>query len=133
MEKSYIFPAIFTPEKEGYSVSFYDLQQCYTQGDDLKDAFEMAQDVLSLTLFRLEEAGAVIPAPTPVTEISVEHGAFVSLVDADTLEYRKMHDSRSVKKTLTIPSWLNGIAEQSGVNFSQILQDGLKKHLGVQD
>lgn len=129
----YIYPAVFTPEEEGYSVVFVDLKSCYTQGDDLKDAYEMAQDVLSLTLYHLEESGAPIPTPSAVSALRPEEGAFVSLVSGDPMEYRRMHDNRAVKKTLTIPSWLNSMAEQAGVNFSQVLQEALKTNLGVQD
>lgn len=128
----YIYPAIFTPEEEGYSVAFVDVESCYTQGDDLKDAFEMAQDVLALTLYHMEEAGQPIPAPSDVNAVPVTAPAFLSLVDADTMEYRKLHDNKAIKKTLTIPSWLNSKAEQAGVNFSQVLQEGLKQRLGVQ-
>lgn len=128
----YIYPAIFTPEEEGYSVSFVDLESCYTQGDDLKDAFEMAQDVLALTLYHLEEAGQTIPDPSDFSSVPVTAPAFLSLVDADTMEYRKLNDNKAVKKTLTVPSWLNSKAEQAGVNFSQVLQEGLKQRLGVQ-
>lgn len=131
--KKYIYPAIFTPEEGGYCVRFPDLESCYTEGDSLEDAFDMAQDVLALTLYRLEEAGAPIPAPSAVTDIPEEGGAFVSLVDADTTQYRKLYDNRVVKKTLTMPSWLNTAAEQAGVNFSQVLQEALKQRLGVQE
>ncbi len=57
---------------------------------------------------------------------------FVNLIDIDTTEYRRINDSRAVKKTLTIPSWLNARAEKAGINFSQVLQDALRSHLGVQ-
>lgn len=131
--KKYIYPAVFTPEEKGYSVSFPDLESCYTQGDDLQDAYEMAEDVLALVLYRLEESGAFIPKPSDISSLSVPGGSFVSLVSADTLEYRKFYDSRAVKKTLTIPAWLNAAAEQSGVNFSQVLQEGLKQKLNLAD
>lgn len=131
--KKYIYPAIFTPEDGGYCVRFPDLESCYTEGDTMEEAFEMAQDVLCHKLYHLELDGAPLPSPSPIPEIPVSGGAFVSLVDADTLEYRKFYDNKAVKKTLTLPSWLNAAAEQAGINFSQVLQNGLKQSLGVQD
>ena len=63
---------------------------------------------------------------------SVEAPRFINYVYADTDAYRKKNDARAVKKTLSIPSWLNTMAEEAGVNFSQILQEALKARLGVQ-
>lgn len=128
----YIYPAIFTPEGDGYCVSFVDFESCYTQGDDLLDAFDMAQDVLSLTLYHMEMEQAEIPKPSDITSLSTPTDGFVSLVDADTMEYRKMHDNRAVKKTLSIPAWLNAEAEKRGINFSSVLQTALKEQLHME-
>lgn len=131
--KKYIYPALFTPEDGGYTVRFPDLESCYTEGDTLEEAYEMARDVLCHKLYHLELDAAPIPAPSAVAGLAAQarDGAFVSLVDADTLEYRKYYDNKAVKKTLTLPSWLNTAAEQAGVNFSQILQDALKDQLHI--
>ena len=56
---------------------------------------------------------------------------FVSLISVDLDEYVRKHSNKAVKKTLTIPAWLNTLAEKDNINFSQILQEGLKKHLGI--
>ena len=66
-------------------------------------------------------------------EVETEQGEFVSLVTCDTLEYRKYYDNKAVKKTLTIPAWLNTMAEREGINFSAVLQSALKKELHVAD
>lgn len=121
----YIYPAIFTKEEEGYSVIFPDLESCYTQGDNLEDALEMAEDVLSLVLYEYEKNQRLIPEPTPIKKIETTEQEIVSLVMGDTLEYRKRYNSRAVKKTLTIPEWLNEEASALGVNFSQVLQEAL--------
>lgn len=71
--------------------------------------------------------------PAPSKKLTADHPKFVSLVVADTEEYRRENDNRAVKKTLSIPSWLNAKAEKAGVNFSQILQDALKNHLEFQN
>lgn len=129
----YLYPAIFQKENTFYSVRFPDLECCYTQGDNLQDAFEMAEDVLCLTLYQLEEKGEVIPEPSELNQIHTKNDEFVSLVSCDTLEYRQFFDNRAVKKTLTIPSWLNTMSEKQGLNFSAILQNALKQELHITD
>lgn len=91
----YIYPAIFNKEEELYSVIFPDLESCYTQGDNLQDAMEMAEDVLCMTLYEFEESGSEIPTPSEVNEIPVKNAEFVSLVTCDTLEYRQFYDNKS--------------------------------------
>lgn len=128
----YAFPCVMTPEADGgYSVNFPDVPQCYTCGDDLPRALEMAQDVLCLRLYDMEEAGEVIPVPSEPRNVKTEGNEFVSVVGCDTLTYRKLHSNRAVKKTLTIPEWLNTAAEKRGVNFSAVLQDALKSQLNL--
>ena len=128
----YVFPAVFTPEKEGgYSINFPDLPSCYTQGDDLKDGYMMAEDVVCSVLVDLENERREIPAPSDPATLSLGKGEFTALIGADTLAYRQATDNRSVKKTLSIPNWLNVLAEKESINFSQTLQDALKKQLGV--
>lgn len=128
----YVYPAVFTPEGGGYTVNFPDFESCYTDGETLEEAMVNASDVLCLTLYDMEEAGKEIPSPSSVKEISADGDSFVSLVRCDTVEYRKFYDNRSVKKTLTIPNWLNTIAERQGINFSAALQNALKQELHIQ-
>lgn len=128
----YVYPAVITPEENDlYSVDFPDLRNCFTSGKGLADALEMAQDVLSMTLYDLEEEGASIPSATPTEKLPHEPNDIVTLVACDTLEYRKFYSNAAVKKTLTIPAWLNTMAEKQGVNFSQVLQEALKEKLHV--
>lgn len=129
----YIYPAAFRKEGACYAVRFPDLESCYTQGDSLQDAYEMASDVLCLTLYNLEEQKAAIPTASEISEIQTEKDEFVSLVACDTLEYRQYYDNRAVKKTLTIPAWLNTLSEREGVNFSVVLQAALKSKLHITD
>lgn len=120
----YVYPAIFTEEADGqYSVSFPDIESCYTCGSTLAEAIEMAQDVLALTLYDLEEDNQPIPAPSDIGNIHADD--IVSLVACDTMEYRKLYDSKAIKKTLTIPNWLNTEAEKRGLNFSSVLKEAL--------
>lgn len=128
----YVFPAVFTPEKAGgYSINFPDLPSCYTQGDDLKDGYKMAEDVVCAVLVDMENERQTIPAPSDPATLSLADGEFTALIGADTVAYRQATDSRAVKKTLSIPNWLNVLAEKESVNFSQTLQEALKKQLGV--
>lgn len=128
----YVYPAIFTPEDEGkFSIHFPDIEGCFTCGDDLSDGIEMAKDALSLMLYDMEEEGNTIPDPTPLKDVQTEGNAFVTYIPADTFEYRKQFNNRAVKKTLTIPEWLNESATAAGINFSQALQNALKQQLNI--
>ena len=128
----YVYPAIFTAENDGgYSVLFPDLESCYTCGDDMADALEMAEDVLCLTLYDLEQDGKAIPASSDCKRIKGDKNSVISLVRCDTEFYRRFYENKSVKKTLTIPMWLNERAERENVNFSGILQEALKSHLHI--
>ncbi len=127
----YAFPAVFEPETEGYSVYFPDVEGCYTCGSNLPEAMSMAEDALALMMLHLEKENAVIPEASDIHEIHAEGNAFVSYISCDTLEYEKKYSSRAVKKTLSIPEWLNEAAMAAGVNFSQTLQDALKAQLGI--
>lgn len=129
----YVYPAIFTPEDGGYTIYFPDIENCFTEADDLATAIENARDVMCLMLYDLERNGADIPVATSVSDIkqNIEEYQFVTLVACDTVEYRKFHDSRAVKKTLSIPSWLNEMAESADVNFSAVLQEALKRQLNI--
>lgn len=129
----YCFPAVFTPEENGgYSVSFPDVEGCFTCGDTLHDAIMMAEDVLPLMLVVLEDEKAPIPTPSRPQDVPHEPQEFVSLIAADTVAYRKKTSNIAVKKTLTIPQWLNVAAEAANVNFSQTLQEALAAKLGLQ-
>lgn len=125
----YVYPAIFEPEDGKYYVSVPDLSGCNTVGDSLQDAIEMARDAIEMWLCIAEDRKEIIPVPS--NDLKCEKG-FVSFIDADTTQYRKMTDCKAVKKTLTLPSWLNAQAELAGVNFSQILQEALTEKLHMQ-
>ena len=130
----YAYPAILTPETDGgYCVRFPDIDGCFTEGDNLAEALEMAKDALGLMLCAYEDDGDAIPAPTSVADLAPRADEIVSLVSADTIEYRKMYNNKAVKKTLTVPAWLNSIAERNDVNFSYILQKALKEELHISE
>ena len=128
----YAYPAIFTKEENGYSVAFPDIEGCFTCGDTLPEAMEMAEDALCLMLYDHEEDGEAIPTASDVKTVQGGTAEVVSLVCCDTVEYRKLYDNRAVKKTLTIPNWLNTLSERAGINFSTALQEALKAKLDIQ-
>ena len=128
----YVFPAVFTKEENGaYSVNFPDVKNCFTSGECLADAIEAAEDVLGTMLTFYEDEHRDIPDPSSLDAVQTTEGEFVSYIACDTLEYRKRNNTRAVKKTLSIPEWLNELATERGVNFSQVLQDALKSQLGL--
>ena len=128
----YVYPAIFSPSEDGgFTVSFPDVSGCYTEGDTLAEAIEHAKDALCLMLYDLEEREESIPVPTSINDVVTENGDIVSLVACDTLEYRKFFDKKAVKKTLTIPNWLNTMAERADINFSAALQEALIEKLHI--
>ena len=132
MSSRYVYPAIFTPEDNGgYSVLFPDLEGCYTCGDSLADSLEMAQDALALVLYGYEKDGRAIPEPSNRNDIVLQENEFINYVPCDTMIYRKKYNNKAVKKTLSIPEWLNEEATAVGINFSQVLQDALKQQLHI--
>lgn len=131
---TYIFPAIFEPSEEGgYCITFPDLPGCITEGDTLKEAMYMSKEVLELYIYNLEDDKEDIPIPSNPEDIKVSNGSFVVPIEAYMPLIRNEIANKSVKKTLTIPYWLNKIAEDNKVNFSQLLQAALKEQLKIKD
>lgn len=119
------YPAIFHPAEEGgFWVSFPDIPECLTEGDDMQQAYEMAVEALGLSLTTMEAGGEKLPDASTPDKIEVEDG-FLVVIEFDMMEYRKKHCSKAVKKTLSIPAWLNEAATRAGINFSQVLQEAL--------
>ena len=126
----YAYPAVFTPEEDGtFSINFPDLEGCYTCGDSLAEGLEMAEDVLALVLYGYEKDNREIPAPSQLTNLKLGNGEFANFVACDTIKYRKRYNNKAIKKTLTIPEWLNEMGTAMGLNFSQVLQEALIQKL----
>ena len=130
--KKLFYPAVFHPEDTGYSVFVPDIAGCFSQGDTLEEAVEMISDAIGLCLEEAAAQNEAPPQPSNPKEISCEAEDFVALVEFDWIAYQKKHDNRSVKKTLTIPSWLNTLAEEQHINFSGVLQAALKQQLHLE-
>lgn len=130
MKKLY-YPAVFhIAEEGGFWVTFPDIPECMTEGDDLEEAYKMANDALGLAITSRLEDNEEIPDPTKITDLEeLEKDEFMAIIEFDIDEYRKKYSSKAVKKTLTIPEWLNKEAIDKGINFSKVLQDALIKEI----
>jgi len=138
-----IYPACFFEEDNGYSVVFPDLNWLSTCGDTMEDAMAMAVDCLAGYLHTCSIDGEAVPDPSDISSIDIQkvaselyddgreaHG-FVTMVSVDVAAYARQHFSKSVKKTLSIPEWLNNAALSKNINFSQVLQEALKEKLSI--
>lgn len=131
---TYVYPAIFTQlENGGYAIRFPDLPGTNSEGKNMSDALYMARDALASWIdYLIDEKSPIPEASIPYTE-KVGPGEIITLIDANMDAYRRRKNSKAVKKTLTIPSWLNEEAEAANINFSSVLQDSLKERLNLQD
>lgn len=126
MSNKLFYPALFHQAEEGgFWVSFPDFPECLTDGDNMGDAYEMAFDALGLAISDKLQNNEKLPTPSSFENISVDPGSFLVVIEFDKLAYNKKHNSKAVKKTLSIPEWLNEEAIALGVNFSQVLQEAL--------
>ncbi len=126
------YPAIFhVAEEGGFWITFPDLPECMTQGDNMQEAYEMAVDALGLALISREQEGEEIPAASELNQITLSKDEYCVVIEFDMLAYKKRTNSRAVKKTLSIPEWLNEEATALGINFSQVLQEALVKKINA--
>lgn len=132
-----IYPVIFTQTKDCVLIEVPDLE-ILTEGKNLADAVDMARDAIGLKGISLEDGGDTIPYPSNIEDVVPEDGTFadsgkgvVSLVDIDFKEYRRKNDTKSVRRNVTLPNWLNQEAEMAHINVSRVLQDALMEKLGV--
>lgn len=122
----YVYPAVFHPNSDGsYTIFYPDLDGCISEGKTLGNAIYMAQSALTQWLEYLTDKKQVIPPPTDLKDIKLETGEFTNLVRAD------IKDGRAVKRTVSIPKWLDDEAVKSGLSLSRVLQEALKDKLNV--
>ena len=127
----YMFPAIFDYADDGISISFPDLPGCFSCANTDEEALYMAKDALGLHICNMEDDGDEIPAATKLKDIKIKSNQKAILVEVNMPMFRESVQNIAVKKTLTIPKWINDLAEKNHVNFSQVLQTALKQYLGV--
>ena len=133
-----VYPVFFTKADTVILVEVPDLE-ILTEGKDMSDAIEMARDAIELKCVSLEDDGIEIPLPSGLHALDVNSGAFaeegdtvISFVDIDSGEYRRKIDTKTVRRNVTLPSWLNYEAEHAGINVSRLLQEALMKVLNVE-
>ncbi len=115
--------------------------EIWTEGDTFADAIEMARDAIGLTGISMEDNGESLPVPSKqqaaVEKMKESAGeldfsnAILTYVDVDFSEYRKKIDTRTVRRNVALPSWLNYEAEHAGINVSRVLQEALMDVLNV--
>ena len=125
----YVYPAILFKDNGKIGVRVPDLPGCFSYANNNADALIMVKDAIEMWLWDAENNSEHIPEPSAT--LSVKKGETFTLIAADTDEYRKANNTRSVKKTLSIPGWLDHRARQANAPFSQILQQGLKDYLQI--
>ena len=127
--KKYFYPAIFSKEGDAFNVKFIDFENIFTYGVGFEDSYYMAQDALYNMLPEYKDN---LPEPTfNYMNIKLKENEFVSMVELDVMEHEKKISSKTVNTTVTMPEWLKNLADLKGLNFSKVLQDGLKKELNL--
>lgn len=128
----YFYPAIFhDDEKGGYWISFPDFPECMTQGENIEEAYNMAVEAIGLCIDERIKNKEDLPAVSAPSDYVINNGDFTCLVQFDLMQYRRTHNTKAIKKTLTIPEWLNEAAIAQNINFSQVLQDALIQKVGL--
>lgn len=129
----YTYTAVFTPTECGgeYYARVPDLPGCVTTGDTIEDAIEEITDAASCWLVVAEDKGLPIPTATAQNELEHEPGCVFSLVQIDTIAYRALTDTKSVRKNVSLPAWMVALADKRGINCSQLLQESLRAKLST--
>ena len=129
----YMYSAKFTPIEDGsgYYARVPDLPGCITTGSSLEDAMLQITDAMNGWLVTAEEEALPIAQPTPQDQLPHEPGVVYSLIQADTIAYRAKTDTRAVRKNVSLPAWMATLADQRGINCSQVLQEGLLARLNA--
>jgi predicted RNase H-like HicB family nuclease len=133
LKNTYTFPAVFDYADDGISIEFPDLPGCLPCAHSTEEAVKNAQSALGLHLWGMEKDDEEIPEPTDVRNLEHKENQAVMLVNVFMPATRDKINNQFVRKTLSIPAWLNSRAEQEQVNFSRILQEGLKEYLHIQE
>lgn len=129
----YSYIAVFSYDNDGIAIEFPDLPGCLpcAEKDDTETALKNAKEAMGLHLYGMEQDGDPIPEPTLLQGIQLEEGQVPVLIEVYMPPLRERVRNRFVKKTLSIPSWLNEAAMEAGINFSQVLQKALKEELNI--
>lgn len=125
------YPVIFHIEENGYSTYVPDLDGCFSQGENMSQAVTMTQEAIGLMLEEYLEKSEKLPEPSKIENIKKAKNDFIVMIEFDPIKYLEQNSNKAVKKTLTIPNWLNVIAEKNRINFSKILQKAIRQELNI--
>ena len=131
MKDRYAYLAVLTFDDDGISIEFPDFPGCLPCADTEEEALLNAQEALGLHLYGMEQDGDPIPEPSSIHSFNLAPNQVAALVSVYMPLVRNQVKTVFVKKTLTIPAWINALAEEQHINFSQVLQDALKERIGV--
>lgn len=118
------YPAMLHLDGGAYSITFPDLEGCQSFGDTADEALENTSEALAAFCLALLGNREKLPVPSRISSIDKSECDAIVIVGANLTDQTK-----SVKKTLTIPAWLNTMAEKAGINFSAVLQEALAQQL----
>lgn len=125
MENILYYPAIFHEEEKVFWISFPDFPECFSRGETVEEAYRMAVEAVGLCIDEKLKANEKLPEASSPVDFTVKENERSILIECDIEAYRKKHNNKAIKKTLTIPEWLNEAAIAKGINFSKVLQDAL--------
>lgn len=128
---NYIYPAIFNYAEDGISITFPDLPGCLPCASSVDEAIRNAKEAMALHLYGMEEDNDLIPEPTAIDKIKLKPNQAIVLVEVYMPVYRMAIENEYVRKNVTLPYWLEKLAENKGINFSQVLQKALKDLLDI--
>lgn len=131
--ENYNYIAIFSYDDDGISIEFPDLPGCLSCADTTEEAIESAKEALSLHLYGMECDKDEIPVPSDVKDLKLDKNEVPIMINVFMTPFREKMNNKFVKKTLSIPNWLNTIAEHENINFSKVLQNALKDYLKIKN
>lgn len=132
MSNNYTYPAIIDYNEEGFiNITFPDFQYAYTCVQRDEDYITAAQEVLALAIIDIEESNGNLPGQTSAEEIVLEENQKLVYINVWMPYHRTQVKVVYVKKTLTIPTWIDQLAKANNINFSATLVEALKEKLSL--
>lgn len=121
----YTYTAVISEQDGVFYAKVPDIDGCITTGKTLSEAIELITDALNLCLVVLEDEDIIPHTPTP--QMDIEHGTcdMLTIIQADTIQYRSKTDTKAVRKNVSLPAWMSNLADKRGINCSKVLQDAL--------
>lgn len=116
-------------DNNSFDIEFVDFENCFTSSDSYENIIKFAKDRLQIEVFDYENENKKLPEPSKAQDIKCSDNQFLMVVEVYMPIFRENTNNSAVKKTLTIPYWLNELAKKNNINFSQVLQSALKREL----